>query len=974
MKFCKIVFALLLIMAITVTLFACGPQGDPSTDDPAGGETPGGQNPGGDDTGDDDDDDTGSTGGETGGEEDGDEEFTGTFKIHYQRTSAGKCVVSGFEGKGEGAIVIPETAVIGDETCTVVGIADRAFRKCKYITSIVVPNTVTSIGLGALEGCAALEELTVPFVGGAASSNTFIGYVFGAKTFTDNANYVPASLATVTVVGVAPTYSEGGEVTSEGATAIAPFAFDACTSIKTVNIGSEIKTIGAYAFARCSISVIDLPDTVTSVGVGAYVACPVTEAKVPFVGADKTGTVGHLGYIFGAAAYSQNEEFVPETLKKISVSSVCTTIGAGAFNDCTALEEINLPDTIVGIGENAFTNTPYFDAKPDGLVYVDRVLYTYKGEMGENTDIVVAPGTIAIAGGAFAGLPVTSLSIPESVISIGAGAFKGSQLSEIALPFVGENVEGTSNSFLGYIFGATKAEENAAFIPATLKSVSLFDTCITIAPHAFYGCDQLTKVEIGAGVESIAKNAFFACTSLADITVSADNAAYKNDSKLVYNTAGDDLIAVPMAITGDITLLNITEIADGQFAGCVGITSIRLPETLTMIGKEAFYGLNEMKTINFPDSLVGVGYRAFEGTGWFDAQPDGVVYTGNVLYKFKGEAGETIEIPSTVTGIAAGAFENRNLISVSIPSSVTNIGEGAFLNCQIESLTLPFIGADNSGENMPFLGYLFGATSSVVSVSYVPKTLKSVTLLDTCTRIGPGAFDGCPSVETLVIPDTVTYIAGEALNQTAWYKSQPAGLLYVGRIAYSFIAPVEENAPAVDGGETETPEEPETPAFSYDIVLRPDTIAIADKAFQMSKITSIRIPDTTTYIGAYAFSECSQLAKVRMSSAMEVIGEYAFFRCQSIESIYVPGTVNTISKNAFARCGKLATVTLGYGVQNVEEDAFTNCNGLRLAYYTGTTDDWLTINFADGNKMLRDRVPFTEWEYENEPFELEEEE
>lgn len=974
MKFSKIVLALLLILAITATLFACSPTNGNEGGDPAGDEIPGGtenegNGNGGGETG-------GETGGESGGESggntsggQGDKEPTGTFEILYQRTSAGKCVVAGFTGKGEGEIVIPETYSIAGEICTVVGINAGAFRNCKYITAIVIPDTVATIGLGAFEGCIALESLTVPFVGGTATSNTFIGYVFGGETFASNAAVVPASLTSVTVNGVAPVTDEEGNVQRAGASSIASFAFDSCASIESVTIGQYIKSIGAYAFARCSITVIDLPDSVISVGIGAYVDCPVEEAVVPFVGADNTGAVGYLGHIFGASSYSQNKDFVPATLKKISVSEGCTVIGDGAFNDCTVLEEIDLPTTIISIGENAFANTPYLNEKPDGLVYIDRILYTYKGELGDHTDIIIAPGTIAIAGGAFANLPITSISIPETVISIGAGAFRGSVLTEIALPFLGENSTTTTNNYLGYIFGASSADENAAFVPATLKTVTLYDGCQTIGARAFYGCDMLTAVNVGSGVTAIAKDAFFACTSLSSITVSAGNTAYKNDNALVYNMAGNDLVAVPMAITGSITLLDIQEITDGQFRGCVGITSIVLPDTLVRIGKEAFSGIENLTDINFPDALASVGRGAFDGTGWYGMQPDGVVYTGNVLYKFKGESGERVTIPNTVTGIAAGAFENCNFISVEIPASVTNIGEGAFTNCRMESLTIPFIGADATGTNSPFLGYLFGAPSSVVASNFVPQTLKSVTLLDTCTRIGAGAFDGCASIEELLLPENVTYIAGGALHQTAWFAKQEPGVLYIGRIVYTFIAP-EKTYEEYEEEIKKQPVGTENPIVNpYDVVLREDTVAIADKAFQSAAIRSIRIPDTTTYIGSYAFGGCKSLTSVRMPSYLTTLGEYAFYDCSSLSMIYIPGTIVNIPKNAFYQCRELRTVNIDAGIRSVGEFAFSGCQYLSYMNFAGTLEEWLDIDFTSGNEKLTGaRYPMFEYELENDPF------
>lgn len=974
MKFSKIVLAVLLILAVTATLFACSPSGGETGGTP-GGETGGvtpddgsGNTPGGGDN-------TPGGGENTpGGNTPQEPELTGDFKILYQRTSSHKCSIIGFEGKGEGAVVVPSSYTIDGEECVVVSIAAGAFRGCKYITSLVIPETVESIGLGALEGCVALEELTVPFVGGSATSDTFIGYVFGGDTFSANADVVPATLGTVTVTGAAAEVDDDGVEKKAAVSSIASFAFDSCSSIHTVNIGSHIKTIGAYAFARCSINKIQLPAQISEVGIGAYVGCPVEEAILPFVGKDSSGTFGHIGYIFGASEYTKNADFVPSTLKTVTISEGCELIGLGAFHDCTALETIEIPSTIVNIGGYAFTNTPFFLAMPDGLVYIDRVLYTYKGELGNNTDIVIADGTTAIAGNAFAGLPITSVSIPQSVVSIGAGAFEGSKLTELTLPFIGENASAATNQYLGYIFGASAAADNGKYVPTTLKKVSLYDTCTAIGDSAFYGCTSLTTVEIGSGVSSISKNAFFDCTTLKDITISAQNTTYQNHSGLVYNMAGDDLVAVPMAVTGDIQLLNITSIADGQFRNCVGITSVVLPATLESIGKEAFAGIQNLTTINFPEALVAVGLGAFDNTAWYANQADGVVYTGNVLYKFKGESGERVTIPNNVTGIAAGAFANCNLVSVEIPSSVTNIGEGAFTGCQLESITLPFIGADSTGTNNPFLGYLFGASSAVASSAYVPTTLKSVTLLDSCTSIGANAFDGCTSVEELVIPQTVTSIAGEALHQTAWFANQEPGVVYVGKIAYSFVSPKKTSAEYEEEIKNQ-PADAETPIVNpYEVVLRADTIAIAAKAFQNAGIVSIRIPNTVTYIGDYAFSMCRSLASVRMPDTLEYLGAYSFNNCTAIRNIYVPTGINVISKSTFNRCTALYTVTIGAGIHTVEDGAFAGCTILMNVNYLCDYDYYMEIDFTTNNDKLTKAQNVTYGdEYKNESFEIVEE-
>ncbi len=938
MKFSKILLALLLILALGVTFVACGGQGgdDPviEPEGPGDPENPNGGTPGG-----------GTSGGGTPGGGTTEVEPTGNFVIKFRFLGTGKCAVSGFEGKGEGAITIPTTYKIDGADCTVVSIDAGAFRNCKYITSITVPDTVETIGVGAFEGCQAIEALTLPFVGGAANANTYIGHLFGAKSFAANASYVPATLKTVSL--------------SDLCTVIAPFAFDSCPSIETVKLGNATTTIGEYAFANCSITQIDLPATVTKVGAGAYAKCPIVSATVPFVGEDATGAVGYLGHLFGASSYEENPETVPATLKQLEIMAGCTVIGDGAFYECATLETIKTPLSVLNIGKDAFVNTPEYNARRDGDVYIGKVYYTYKGEM-DSTDVTIIPGTIAIAAGAFDGRALTSITIPDSVQNIGAAAFRGSVLAEITLPFVGENATTTTNTYLGYIFGATSADENGACVPAALKTVTLADHVTTVAPRAFYGCDNITCVNLGSGVTTLAKDAFFACPALSTIAVSAGNTSFKNDHDLVYNAAGNELFAVPMAKQGEVRLLNITEILEGQFRDCTGITKITLPETLRTIGNDCFAGATALQTIEFSQSLSSVGTGAFADTAWYTAQADGIVRAGNVIYKVKGNLADgNVVIPAGVTGIAADAFAGSGATAVNIPASVTDIGLGAFRDCQITSMVLPFVGGNRTDATKAHLGYVFGATTSGLSRNFVPATLTSVELLDVCTNLGEGAFNGCTNLATIEIGASVTWVQNEAMHDTAWFKNQPVGVVYVGRVAYSFIAPAEDAADK----------------SVYDVVLRPDTVSVAPHAFEQQAITSIRMPDATVSIGAYAFEKCAALSSVRISSYIEEIGEFAFSRCESLVSFKIPATLKVIKEGTFRGCSNLKTVDIAKGLQSIEKQAFVECivlsnvnAGSAINYY-GTQSDLNEIEIADdalGGATIK-RSPSI---FKNDPYEV----
>lgn len=939
MKFTKIALLALLILAVALMMFAC-PAGDPTPGTGSSGTTsstrPNGNQP--------DNPGSGNQPGEGGGNTDTEDTTPG--KITFTVLNETECAVSGHTGKFEGTLTVPAEYVDGGKTYAVTEIAAGAFANCKYVTAVVIPDSVRTVGQGAFAGCSAITELTLPFVGGSLESNTYIGYIFGASSFAENGAVVPAGLAKVTLGNLC--------------TAISPFAFDSCEALAEIQLGSGITRIGSYAFAHCALTAPVVPSSVVAIGIGAFADCPIESMVLPFIGDAANGAFGHIGYLFGATEYRLNGDYIPATLSAIEIADGCTSIGAGAFNDCAALATITLPDTIVAIGRDAFTGTAFYANQPNGLVYVGKVLYNYKGEM-TSSDITLREDTIAIAAAAFEGLEITSISIPATVTNIGKGAFYGSKLTSLTLSFVGGSADATSSSdFFGYIFGASAASENATYVPTTLTSVTLTDACATVADSAFLGCAGITSVTVGSGVESIAKNAFFGCTELATITVSAQNTAYKNDSGLVYNKEGNDLVAVPLAQTGSVTLLNVTEIGDSQFAGS-SLSTVVLPATLESIGAYAFDGATALATLNFPAVLNAVGYAAFRDTAWFDAQPDGIVYTGNVLYRFKGAStdGATVTVGNHVSGIAAGAFENCSISAVVIPSNVETIGAGAFKGCEVVSMTLPYIGATaNSDEVNNFIGYLFGAPTAILSASYIPATLTSVTLLDSCTFIGTGAFAGCANVSELVIPDSVVSIAAESLHNTAWYAAQKEpGVIYAGRVVYGFI-PHKMTYAEIVAANAALEEGAEPIVNVYDVTLREGTVAIVDAAFQASDLHEIRMPDSLLTIGANVFENCRNLVYVNMSSNLTSLGRRAFYSCSLLPEIYIPGSVSEIPAQAFARCSALKTIIIGKGVSYIGENALNGVD-LQKVYYTGGQREWSNnVAIDDSNQVFQYPLDF----------------
>ena len=143
-------------------------------------------------------------------------------------------------------------------------------------------------------------------------------------------------------------------------------------------------------------------------------------------------------------------------------------------------------------------------------------------------------------------------------------------------------------------------------------------------------------------------------------------------------------------------------------------------------------------------------------------------------------------------------------------------------------------------------------------------------------------------------------------------------------------------------------------------VVIPDTIAglpvtqIGDAAFLRSRnLKNIIIPGSVTVIGEDAFAGCSILHDVSMSRNITVIGDYAFSSCSYLTDILIPDSVTTIGEGAFQGCGSLQTVTIGKGVKTIGKNAFSRCD-LEYVYYTGTADEWQTIDIGNGNDILNE--------------------
>ena len=454
----------------------------------------------------------------------------------------------------------------------VTSIGGYAFAGCRGLTSINIPNSVTTIGKAAFKNCSSLgEAMAIPSNVTEIADETFMG-----------CSKLPSVRLTSNVQS------------------IGNHAFDGCKAFKSFVFTPNLTSVGISAFRNCSgLTAIKLPSKVAELGDYAFADCENLESAVfnsnieinltTFENDAKLKTLtSPANYFDGVALYNKEKTnlikvFDPSISEYTGIPETVTAIGERAFKDCSNLSKVNLPSGLTSIGDDAFCNCEklVLSAFPDNLKNVGARAFLNCGSITVNC----SPSPLSFIGEqAFANCKsITGFTLSDNA-NLGEGVFKGcTALSTMNISML-------------------KNIPNSLFENCTaLSSVTTPADLASVGNRAFFNCSKLESIAM-PDVASLGEEAFYGCSNLKEVNM--PKVAY-----LPQNTFNG------CSALNTANILSCSVIADSAFKDCAALQSIQIhPERIESIGNKAFWGCSSLTSPwEFLNSRMTIADSAFIG-------------------------------------------------------------------------------------------------------------------------------------------------------------------------------------------------------------------------------------------------------------------------------------------------------------------------------------------------------------------------
>ncbi|MDE6007131.1 MAG: leucine-rich repeat protein, partial [Muribaculaceae bacterium] len=508
-------------------------------------------------------------------------------------------------------------------------IGDYAFFNCSELESVVLPNsvnTICSIGRYAFKGCSGLSSVTI------GSSVESIGQLaFYDCNGLNKAEFSSIEhLCSIEFYGSSSNplcyahnlYINGEEVKDlvipETVISIGAYAFEGCSGLSSVTIGSSVESIGAYAFEGCN-------------GLN----------KAEFSSIEHLCSIKFGGHYDNPLYYAHNLFINGEEVKDLVIPETVTSIGSSAFKGCSGLSSVTIPNSVTSIDSGAFYHCSGLSSLtiPNSVESIGSS--AFEGCSGLSS-VTIPNSVTSISGSAFYGCSgLSSVTIGNSVESIGELAFEGcTRLSSLSLadgtiPFKDDNNNFAYMNLKSVHVGRPLATQ--LFNLDDLETLSIGNTTTEIAPSMWSDASKLTSLTLGNNLTVIGNNAFKGCTSLREVIVPPSVETIGASA-----FAGTNLASIIMGH-------NVKTIGEKAFNGCPAYTVSITAQTPPTAPNNTFSNYSGKLYLQGED-VMDAYYDAWNCWDRFDSylliEPTKIEYSGekNLL----GKPGETFLLTATL--------------------------------------------------------------------------------------------------------------------------------------------------------------------------------------------------------------------------------------------------------------------------------------------------------------------------------------
>lgn len=798
-------------------------------------------------------------------------------------------------------------------------IGSEAFAYCKSVTTLAIPAGVTSVGTEAFENCTKLTTVTLP------------------QTITSISNYLFYYCSSLTAI-----------IIPEGVMSIGDYAFKHCSGLATVTLPKSLKSIGYEAFMSCSaLTTLNLSEGMVLTSMGSSVFYN-TALSLP--------TEGGIRYV-GSFAY----ELPDRSLAEYVIKEGTTSINARLFSSCSAMTSITIPESVVFIGDDAFSDCTSLPIE-NGIRYAD--CYAIETTDKTLTDYTLKDSVRYLGNNLFNGCKsMTAMTIPAGVTQIGNRTFYGcSSLATVTLP---ENLTSIGNE--------------AFYNCSKLTAIDIPAGVTTIGNHAFYNCSALASaITLGEGMTYLGEYAFYKCTALKSINIPAGVTTIGNRTFCECSSLGTVTLVEGLKSIGEYAFYNckslksihipagVESIGGYTFYNCTSMTEATLAEGLKTIGEYAFSRCSALQSIQIPVGVSRIERYTFENCGSLASAtlPEGLTFIGS--YAFHDcSALASINIPSTVIEIQNDAFNNdRSLKTMTLPEGLTTLGTYAFYGCS----SLTAINLPQSLTKIPNHAF------------YSCTSLSAVTIPEGVVSIGGSAFYNCSSLRTFEWPSTLSFVGSSNLTSDRLTIVSRAAtpptiengcsdrLFHVPAGSATLYKELYPNNIIIDGEGTQVKVTIAEAGTLGEEVLKqvsnladvnhltvsgtinatdiesiknssPNLITLDLSGVNMKDIpngfmsgktsfTQVVLPSNAETIGENAFYNCKRMKEITLPESVKEIKYRAFYNT-ALSTIVLPEGLTRLGSYVFNDCYYLESVNIPAGITGIEEGTFNSCRALK---------------------------------------------